>query len=150
MFFRPYTAFGARMRHQTELVLVPALHRAVHRISVYLQNDNRLGVSQGEAHILTHLWSHGDSTVSDLHEAFGHRRSTLTSILDRLAERGFVSRQSSQTDRRTFVIHLTAEGKKRAERVFRALQAFEEQALSKISSSQLTGFSAVVSAVGKA
>src|SRR5262252_3107859 len=93
-FLQPFgTLFAAAMAKQKLLKLIPALHHATHSVSVFLDRHSALGVTQAEAHILTHLWAEGESTVGQLHGAFGHRRSTLTSILDRLADRGLISRK---------------------------------------------------------
>jgi DNA-binding MarR family transcriptional regulator len=67
--------------------------------------------------------------LSELHRAFAHKRSTLTSVLDRLDARGLITRESSKTDRRSFVIRLTAAGKKKAVRIHRQLEALEAQVL---------------------
>src|SRR5436190_936908 len=91
------------------LILIPGIHRATHRLGLVIGSS--LGVSQAEAHILQHLATSGDSTVGELHRAFAHRRSTLTSVLDRLDENGLVRRTASRADRRTFVVSLTAAGR---------------------------------------
>jgi DNA-binding MarR family transcriptional regulator len=70
------------------LTLIPAIHRATHRIGLYLELLRDHHLAQGEAHILAHLAQSGPATVGALHEALAHKRSTLTSILDRLVERG--------------------------------------------------------------
>ena len=90
------------------LRLIPELHRATHRIGIYLDS---LGITQGEGHILEHLAVSGDSTVAELHRALAHRRSTLTSILDRLADRRFITRESDPRDRRSFIVRLSRKGK---------------------------------------
>ena len=131
------------------LQLIPSVHRAAHRIAVYLEKEARLGVTQAEAHVLTHLLAFGDSTVAQIHAAFGHRRSTLTSILDRLARRGFIQRRSSASDRRTFVISLTAAGRTMAQAAFRSLQALETNVIAGVTRAQLEGFSTVIGALSK-
>src|SRR5258708_22773954 len=93
------------------LRLVPPIHRATHRIGLYLANLREEGLSQGEAHILALLASSGPSTIADLHRSLAHKRSTLTSILDRLAERRLVNRAVGAADRRTLVITPTAGGR---------------------------------------
>src|SRR5689334_14424040 len=85
---------AASMPPRKALELIPAIHRSTHQIGLLLRDLAKLDVDQGEAHILAHLADHGDSTIADLHKAFGHRRSTLTSILDRLADRRLVERQT--------------------------------------------------------
>ena len=129
------------------LRLVPGVHRAAHRISTYIADDARLTMSQAEAHILTHVLTLGESPIADLHAAFGHRRSTLTSIMDRLAARGFITRKPSASDRRTFIIALTAAGQKAARRALAALSAFEQQVSTHVTASELKGFDAVLRAM---
>jgi DNA-binding MarR family transcriptional regulator len=115
------------------LRLIPEVHRATHRIGIYLDS---LGITQGEAHILSHLAASGDSTIAELHRALAHRRSTLTSILDRLAERQFITRESAPADRRSFVVRLSKKGKTVAAQVHRELARIEESALRGVSSNQ--------------
>ena len=67
--------------------------------------------------------------IGQVHRAFGHRRSTLTSILDRLEKRNLIARTSDPRDRRTFVVSLTRNGRAAARRVVDHLAAFEQQAL---------------------
>jgi DNA-binding MarR family transcriptional regulator len=110
------------------LELIFGIHRATHRIGLYIQR-HAPDLTQAEAHILCHLHESGDSAVSALHRAFAHKRSTLTSVLDRLDARGLITRESSQTDRRSFVIRLTAAGKKKATRIHRQLESLEAEVL---------------------
>src|SRR5213083_1590094 len=68
------------------LRLIPPIHRATHRIGLYLAGVREDGLSQGEAHILALLATSAPATIADLHRGLAHKRSTLTSILDRLAD----------------------------------------------------------------
>lgn len=112
------------------LRLIPEVHRATHRIGIFLDG---LGISQGEGHILSHLAASGDATIAELHCALAHRRSTLTSILDRLADRGWITRETDPNDRRSFIIRLSRNGKLAAEKIYRELSRIEGQALRKVS-----------------
>src|SRR5690242_517720 len=89
------------------LRLIPHIHRATHRIGMHVAELDDPLVNQAEAHVLAHLASAGEATIGDVHRAFGHRRSTLTSILDRLEKRNLIARTSDARDRRTFVVSLT-------------------------------------------
>ena len=93
------------------LRFIPQVHRATHQIGLHIERLGPPGVTQPEAHILAHLASCGNATVAGLHQAFAHKRSTLTSILDRLEARGLIERTSDVRDRRTFVISLTRQGR---------------------------------------
>jgi DNA-binding MarR family transcriptional regulator len=126
------------------LRLIPEIHRATHRIGIYLENIPDLGITQGEAHILSHLAAFGDSTIAELHGALAHRRSTLTSILDRLVARGFITRDTGAKDRRTFVVRLTKDGKKVAADVYRKLAQLEALALARVSKENLRSLNSVL------
>lgn len=135
------------MRKRTEpLRLVPPLHRATHRVGLYLQ-ALQLGVSQGEAHVLAQLEAEGPATIAALHAAFAHRRSTLTSILDRLVAAGLVRREVHADDRRSFLVSLTARGHSLGRQIHGALASLEARAGSRLRAADLAGFEAVVEAL---
>jgi len=129
------------------LRLVPPIHRATHRIGLYLADLRDDGLSQGEAHILALLATAGPTTIAELHRGLAHKRSTLTSILDRLAARGFITREVGATDRRTFVIAPTGKGVSVARRVHRHLLDLEEAVGRRVSAEEVKSFIKVVSAV---
>jgi DNA-binding MarR family transcriptional regulator len=132
------------------LSLVPPVHRATHRIGLFLQATRpSLGLSQGEAHLLAELHAAGTSSVGALHRAFAHRRSTLTGILDRLEERGLVRRRLRAEDRRSFAVELTARGRGLAARTARRLAALERAVRRRVSTADLRGFAAVVEALAE-
>jgi DNA-binding MarR family transcriptional regulator len=126
------------------LRLIPQIHRVTHRIGLSLDTAAALGVTQGEAHVLAHLHDYGDSTIADVHRAFAHRRSTLTSILDRLVARRLIRRTTGEDDRRTFVLSLTPAGRRLATRVSRHLAGIEARVLKHLSRDSLKGFETVM------
>jgi DNA-binding MarR family transcriptional regulator len=128
------------------LRLIPEIHRATHRIGIYLDS---LGITQGEGHILSHLAVSGDSTIAQLHRALARRRSTLTSILDRLADRRFITRESDPKDRRSFIVRLSKKGKTVADEVHGKLARIEESALKGISGQQYQSTVKVLQALEK-
>jgi len=129
------------------LRLVPPIHRATHRIGLYLADLKRHGLSQGEAHILARLARSSPATVGELHADLAHKRSTLTSILDRLVERGLVTRQAGVVDRRTFVIDTTAKGQRVAADVRRHLAALEAAVGRQVTAAEINAFLKVLAAV---
>jgi DNA-binding MarR family transcriptional regulator len=112
----------------TQLRLVFDIHRVTHRIGLFIQR-HAPDLTQAEAHILCHLLEFGDSTIGEVHRAFAHKRSTLTSVLDRMVARGLVTRESSPKDRRSFVVSLTRSGQNKAAKIHLHLQAMETDAL---------------------
>jgi DNA-binding MarR family transcriptional regulator len=129
------------------LRLVPPIHRATHRIGLFLADLRDEGLSQGEAHILALLASSAPATIAELHRGLAHKRSTLTSILDRLAERGLITREVGATDRRTFVITPTVKGAQIAKRVQRHLSDLEEAVARRVTADEVKAFLKVMSAV---
>ena len=122
------------------LRVIPHIHRATHRIGLSIGELEDVPVTQGEAHVLAHLAEVGEATIADVHRAFGHKRSTLTSILDRLEGRGLVVRRSDPRDRRTFVIAPTATGRAAAARVGAHLEALEAARLRGVPAADLRTF----------
>ena len=129
------------------LRLVHPVHRATHRIGLYLDDLRERGLTQGEAHILALLARPGHANIGDLHRGLAHKRSTLTSILDRLAKRGLITRVVGETDRRTFVVTLTAKGRKLANRIQRHLSALERAVVDRVTVADVNGFNRVVAAL---
>ena len=129
------------------LQLVPPIHRTTHRIGLYLASLGEHGLSQGESHILAQLASGTPATIKELHSGLAHKRSTLTSILDRLVERGFIAREVGSGDRRTFVISTTPKGRAAARRVHAHLVALEREVGKRVTPADVRAFLKVISAV---
>jgi len=129
------------------LRLVPPIHRATHRIGLYLSAVGGGSLSQGEAHILALLASAAPATIADLHRGLAHKRSTLTSILDRLADRGLITRTVGTEDRRTFLVAPTATGRTVAARVKRNLADLEQAVARRVSTADVTACLKVLSAI---
>jgi len=108
---------------------------------------DRLGVSEIEAHLLARLGAKGPMPLSELQRAFGLRPSTLTNALDRLQGRGLLLRRSDPDDRRTFVLDLTAAGRKAAREVVGVVDGIEGRVANAVSAQQLRGFLAVIAAL---
>jgi DNA-binding MarR family transcriptional regulator len=124
------------------------LHKASRQISVYLEAHTReLGVSPVEGHILTYLGSYAPAVIGELVRVFGIKQSTFTSMLDRLEEAGFIRREINPGDRRSFLVHLSDEGRELAERLNRRLEALEDEIRARVSGQDVEGFQAVMKAV---
>lgn len=110
------------------LLLIPAIQRASHAIAAFLDAEE-LDITQSEAHILAHLAAQGSQSVGQIYMAFGHKRSTLTSILNRLEDRSFVTCTVNETDKRSFLIGLTPSGEALAHSVYEKLKDLEDEIL---------------------
>jgi DNA-binding MarR family transcriptional regulator len=131
------------------LRLIAHLHKATHQVGLYIHRElSDVALSQAEAHVLSHLSSaRVPCSIADVHDSFGHSRSTLTSILNRLEDRGLIAREIHPDDRRSYLLRLTREGRPLATRARRTLERLEDEALSRVSEQQAAAFVAVIGAI---
>ena len=127
------------------LNFVHPVQRATHRLGLDLDHLGEKQLTQGEAHILALLADSSPATVADLHRGLAHKRSTLTSILDRLTDRGLITRKVGESDRRTFIVSLTSKGRKLACKISRHLTALEKRVRRRIESNDVETFTKVLS-----
>jgi DNA-binding MarR family transcriptional regulator len=124
------------------------IHHAHRRIAVYLEaHGSGLGLRATEGHILTYLRSYSPAPVSELHRFLGIKRSTLTSVLDRLESRGWLERRASGRDRRVILVALTDGGRVHADRIREVVEQLEAEIGARIGPGDLEGFAAVVAAI---
>jgi DNA-binding MarR family transcriptional regulator len=92
------------------------LDRTARRVKQYAQqqfNELRLNITVDQWLVLKHLDSHGPMTQRMLAELMFKDNPTLTRILDLMCEKKLVVRNTHPSDRRSFMISLTADGKKK-------------------------------------
>lgn len=126
--------------------IVAPLERAVHAVGLLLSSA---AMSQAEAHVLARL-ANGQASMADLHRSFGHKRSTLTAVVDRLESKGLVRRRPHPTDRRSVVVSLTRAGRPVAKAARQKVTALERDVAKACSPADLAGFSRVVEALTRA
>jgi DNA-binding MarR family transcriptional regulator len=68
-------------------------------------------------------------------------------MLDRMAERNLLTRKINPSDRRSFTIELTPDGRKLAANIQKMLEAFEQRVKDRITERQSAGFRAVMGAI---
>jgi DNA-binding MarR family transcriptional regulator len=128
--------------------MIADLERAVHAVAVHLERAaGDLGVTQAEAHVLAQLHRHGAQTVGELQRGFGHKRSTLTNVLDRLDLRGLIERRLNPHDRRSFIVMTTRDGARSARHVAQVLDRLERKVRREVSARDLEGVRAVADAL---
>ena len=106
-----------------------------------------LNLSAAEINALANLADRGALNVRELSAETGTRATTLTGILDRLENRGYLTRELDPTDRRSFRLPLTGAGQAVAGRVRAAVADLELDAAARLSETQIAGFHAVVAAL---
>jgi len=127
---------------------VLTLHRTTHHTLHVLSSAlAELNLSAAEINALANLADRGALNVLELSAETGTRASTLTGVLDRLENRGYLTRELDPTDRRSFRLPLTEAGRPVAERVRAAVADLERDALARLSATQIAGFHAVITAL---
>ena len=94
------------------------LDRTARRVKQYAQyqfNCQQFGITVDQWAILKNLRQHTDLSQKELADYCGKDQPTLTRIVDILVSKKLVERRPNPTDRRSFVVHLTAEGTQKVE-----------------------------------
>jgi DNA-binding MarR family transcriptional regulator len=129
------------------LALQRATHQTLHLLGTALAE---LRLTAAEINVLANLGNGGTLNVRQLSERTGSRASTLTGILDRLENRGYLTRELDPGDRRSFRLPLTEAGQAIAGRVLAVIADLERTALAGLSADQIAGYHAVISALQEA
>jgi DNA-binding MarR family transcriptional regulator len=133
------------------LQFLSPIHRASRQIALYLEpSTEQRGVSTPESHLLVYLRSYGPCPIGELHRVFGLRRSTLTSMLDRLEERALIARRPHPRDRRSVLVSLSRSGRRLAERIQLDLEALEIKIRRGLPQRAVQGFEQVMDAIREA
>lgn len=103
---------------------VARLHRAAAG-----QLLRRLGLHPGQELLMMQLWDHGPQPQAQLIEQLGLDASTVTRMVQRLEQAGFVRRRRSDTDRRAVLVEATAAAQALQEQVVQAWRELEELTL---------------------
>lgn len=117
----------------TWLVLMKA-HRALRRHAE--RSIQALEMCLSDFAILEALLHKGPQSVRELGGRIELTSGSMTTAIDRLERRGLVTRADHATDRRAWVIHLTAEGKTLISKVFAGHEQAMERAMSGLSKSE--------------
>lgn len=126
------------------LALQRATHVTLHALGRELAS---LGLTAAEINALANLADGRARTVSELGAATGSRPTTVTSVLDRLEQRGHVTRGPCPGDRRAVLIELTDTGRQAAATIRQTLAGLERRALADLDPGALAGFHAVLHAL---
>jgi MarR family transcriptional regulator, organic hydroperoxide resistance regulator len=130
------------------LALQRTTHHTLHALSGALAAEN---LTAAEINALANLAGRGVVlNVRELSAETGTRATTLTGVLDRLENRGYLTRELDAADRRSFRLPLTEAGRAVAGRVRAAITKLETDAFAHLSETQIAGFHAVLTALQEA
>ena len=133
-----------------KLRILSPIHRATRQIHLHLEKEvGAHGLATVEGHLLTYLLSYEPSSIAALLRVFGLKRSTMTSMLDRLESAGLVERKSNAQDRRSWLVELTGEGREKARVIRKIVDKFESEVIARITPENLECFEQVIEAIGE-
>jgi len=113
--------------------LVSKIHHLSGRIFGRMLKDHDVEINPAQGRILFVLWKEDGVPIRELARRTSLGKSTLTSMLDRLEESGYVVRERSQTDRRVILVRRTDKD--------RAMQATYERVSREMTDLYYRGFS---------
>src|SRR5215469_4074019 len=126
------------------LELQRATHATLRVLAARLADEN---LSPSEINVLANMADGQFRSVGEVAMAAGVKPTTLTSLLDRLTKRGYIARELHLGDRRSFMVHLTPEGTKAAERASAAMAGLAAEAMKSLTAADIAGFRKVVRAL---
>ena len=101
------------------------------------------GLTIGQPKILDYLKDHDGSNRKEIARACFLEAGSLTTILNKMEEKGLIERRILNGNRRSFHIYLTAEGKGKQKLVEKAFAEIEKKALADVKEEELEQFMSV-------
>ncbi len=101
------------------------------------------GLTIGQPKILDYLKEHDGSNQKEIARACFLEAGSLTTILNKMEEKGLIERRILNGNRRSFHIFMTEEGKQKQQLVDQAFTKIEKKALADISGEEYEQFLSV-------
>ena len=105
------------------------------------------GLSPAQMHTIEVIGHHQDMMMRELAGRLGITTGTLTVAIDRLESLGMVRRKPHERDRRSYLVVLTAEGKKMYEQHNRYHEEFTQDISHKLTDQEIETLTTLVSRV---
>ena len=118
--------------------LIMANQMLVQKALLYKLKDT--GLTIGQPKILDYLSRHNGSNQKEIAKACFLEAGSLTTILNKMEEKGLIRRQILNGNRRSFHIFMTESGKKNQKLVEEAFKKIEKTALNGISEEEQKQF----------
>jgi DNA-binding MarR family transcriptional regulator len=96
-----------------------------------------LGLYQGQPRLLFALWHKEGQTQSELADRLRVRPATMTKMLQRMEEAGFVERRRDREDQRVWRVYLSEAGREVQAQVHQVWERLEAEALAGFSEEEL-------------
>ncbi len=132
------------------LPVISLLYRRMRQLEHHLGlRSQELGIRSADAQLLAYVAVHGPCRMVELRRVFGHRPSTMTSLLDRLESSGWIERAPDPEDRRGLVVAATEAGQELGRRARAEAEELEEAIRQRIRPRDLEGYQRVLRALGE-
>ncbi|WP_408021406.1 MarR family winged helix-turn-helix transcriptional regulator [Staphylococcus epidermidis] len=89
----------------------------------YEKKLKQFGITYSQYLVLLTLWEENPQTLNSIGRHFDLSSNTLTPLLKRLEQSGWVKRERQQSDKRQLIITLTDNGQQQQEAVFEAISS---------------------------
>lgn len=135
---------------ETRLVFqnfLPCRVKAINERTLRLLSETheRLGISAPEFGIMVVLSEHNDVSSRDINKTTAMDKATITRALDRLIDKGLISRSKSKKDNRLINLKLTAKGKRTFTQIEEDSLAWEREFVKGIKLNELNSLRNVLS-----
>ena len=107
------------------------------------------GLTIGQPKILDYLKDHDGSSQKDIAKACFLEAGSLTTILNKMEEKGLIERRILNGNRRSFHIFMTDEGREKMQLIDRSFSEIEKKALADVSDEELETFMSVYKKIYK-
>ncbi len=115
-----------------------AIHSMVQKN--FMEQVKPSGLTSGQPKVLDYLKDHNGANQREIAAACHIEPGSLTSVLNRMEEKGLIERRMLEGNRRTFYIFMTDEGKRLKDLVEENFISIEEKAFKNISSEEQAAF----------
>lgn len=127
--------------------LIYLVFTAQQRLRNYLKNALAKGgikITPAQAGILALLLEKNGRTMTELSQALSIDNSTITGLVDRLENAGFLRRRMKAEDRRISLIYITPEGDRETHKAIMTLKKVNEEIKSGFSEDEMVIFKRVL------
>jgi len=120
--------------------LIARIHQLSGRIFARMLKGHEIEINPAQGRIMFVLWKNDGIPITELARKTSLEKSTLTSMLDRLEDAGYVARVPSPDDRRKILIRRTAKDKAWQKVYIRVSQQMSELFYAGFSQAEVDGF----------
>jgi len=124
--------------------LVSKIHHLSGRIFARLLKEYEIEINPAQGRILFVLWREDGIPIRELAKRTSLGKSTLTSMLDRLEEAGYIIRERSEADRRVILVKRTAKDRAAQTAYERVSKAMGDVYYHGLSDTEIDGFERVL------